>query len=196
MIAAVSGVLEDKTLDAALVNVHGVTLRVFAPLNTLVTLQPGEPVRLHTYLLVREDALALYGFATSDDLAMFEQLLAVSGVGPRIALALISALSSTGLYEAILQEDINRLSTVSGVGKKLAARLVLELRPRLEKLAPPASGTLTSVPQSMRAQVVEALTSLGYSSAQANMASRNLKDEPGVSIESLVLAALRNLSAE
>jgi len=196
MIAAVHGLLEDKTLDAALVNVHGVTLRVYAPLNTLVALQPGEPVSLHTYLLVREDALALYGFSTSDDLAMFENLLGVSGVGPRIALSLISVLSSSGVHEAILQDDVSRLSTVSGVGKKLAARLVLELRPKLEKLGLPSSGSLQAAPRSLRAQVVDALTSLGYSSAQANMASRNLKEDSGSTLESLVLAALRNLAAE
>jgi len=88
MIAAVRGILAGKTLDSALVNVGGVTLRIFAPLSVLSRLNTGEEVTLHTWLLVREDALALYGFASPDDRDLFEQLLAVGGVGPRIGLAL------------------------------------------------------------------------------------------------------------
>src|SRR5262249_12998237 len=140
MIAAVRGALEGKTLDSALVTVGGVTLRITTPLNTLARLTIGESVHLHTYLYVREDALALYGFASIVDLAMFERLLAVGGVGPRIALAMLSTLSASGIQEAVLTDDINRLSLTPGVGKKLAARLVLELRPRFEKLVPLPAG--------------------------------------------------------
>jgi Holliday junction DNA helicase RuvA len=199
MIAAVRGTLEGKTLDSALIAVGGVTLRVHAPLTTLSRLAIGETVHLHTHFLVREDALTLYGFATTQDRDMFEQVIAVGGVGPRTGLALLSGLSAEGLREAIVMEDVNRLSAAPGVGKKLAARLVLELRPRFEKLAP--LGPIGAVsagasPGSMRTQVVEALTGLGYTPSQAAAAVRSLPDDANGSLEDLIFRALRNLATE
>lgn len=199
MIAAVRGTLEGKTLDSALIAVGGVTLRVHAPLTTLSQLTIGETVHLHTHFLVREDALTLYGFATPQDRDMFEQVIAVGGVGPRTGLALLSGLSAEGLREAVVMEDVNRLSSAPGVGKKLAARLVLELRPRFEKLAP--LGPIGAVsagasPRSMRTQVVEALTGLGYTPSQAAAAVRSLPDDANGSLEDLIFRALRNLATE
>jgi Holliday junction DNA helicase RuvA len=202
MIASVRGTLEHKTLDSALVALGGplggVTLRVFAPLSTLANLAVGEPVTLHTFLLVREDVLALYGFASEGDRAMFEQLLAVGGVGPRIALALLSSLSSQALREAVLTEDIVRLTQAPGVGKKLAARLVLELRPAMEKLGGLPAGAAPGVAPSgsLRGQVVEALTGLGYTPAEAAAAVRALPDDASGGLEDLILQALRSLAHE
>lgn len=200
MIAAVRGVLDGKTLDSALVNVGGVTLKVLAPLSVLANLNVGETVSLSTYLLVREDAMALYGFASSEDRDMFEQLLSVGGVGPRIGLALLSGLTSGQLYEAVLAEDVNRLTMAPGVGKKLAARLVLELRPKFEKLSPIGTGIggVSGVvrPGNVRAQVIEALTSLGYSTQQAAAAVRTLPEDAGGNIEDLIMRALRSLASE
>lgn len=199
MIAAVRGTLEGKTLDSALIAVGGVTLRVYAPLTTLSRLTVGETVHLHTHFLVREDALSLYGFATAQDRDMFEQVIAVGGVGPRTGLALLSGLSAEGLREAVVMEDVNRLSSAPGVGKKLAARLVLELRPRFEKLAPlgPVGAVAASAsPGSMRTQVVEALTGLGYTPSQAVAAVRSLPDDANGSLEDLIFRALRNLATE
>lgn len=201
MIAAVRGMLEGKTLDGALITVGGVTLRVLAPLTTLARLTVGEPVHLHTHLFVREDALSLYGFATPDDRDMFEVLLSVGGVGPRIGLALLSGLSAAGLRDAVITEDVTRLSTAPGVGKKLAARLVLELRPRFEKLMPfgpsaPGAPGAPATSGSMRGQVVEALTGLGYTPQQAAMAARGLPESSGSSLEDLIMQALRNLASE
>lgn len=197
MIAAVRGTLADKSLDSAYVEVGGVTLRVYAPLGTLSGLTVGEPVRLHTYLLVREDVLALYGFATADDRELFEQLLAVGGVGPRIAVALLSAMSASAFREAILTDDVPRLTLTPGVGKKLAARLVLELRPRFEKMAPlgPA-GQAGSGTGATRAAIVEALTSLGYPPNEAAAAARGVPDNASGSLEDLILLALRSLAKE
>lgn len=197
MIAAVRGVLEGKTLDSALVTVGGVTLRILAPLSVLSRLNVGEPVHLHTYLLVREDVLALYGFSTVDDRDMFEQLLSVGGVGPRIGVALLSGLTAQQLHESVLTEDVARLTAAPGVGKKLAARLVLELRPRFEKLHIAGIPTLlTSSPGNIRAQVIEALTGLGYTPAQAATAVRSLPDDAGGNLEDLIMRALRNLGPE
>ena len=200
MIAAVRGTLEGKTLDSALVTVSGVTFRVYAPLPTLGALTIGEIVHLHTYLLVREDALTLYGFASSDERALFEQMLAVGGVGPRIGLALLSTLTAAGLQEAVLTEDVNRLSIAPGVGKKLAARLVLELKPRFEKLAGAlsfaGSGVGPASATSIRAQVVDALTGLGYNPQQAAAAARGLPDDTTASLEDQIMRALRNLAGD
>jgi Holliday junction DNA helicase RuvA len=198
LIAAVRGTLEGKTLDSALIAVGGVTLRVLAPLTTLSRLTVGEPVARHTYLLVREDVLALYGFATAEDREMFEQLLSVGGVGPRIGLALLSGLNAQALYEAVLNEDFDRLTMAPGVGKKLAQRLCLELRPRFEKMSP-LRGSVAVVsggPSNVRAQVIEALTGLGYTTVQATAAVRTLPEAANGNLEDLIMLALRNLAPE
>jgi holliday junction DNA helicase RuvA len=195
MIAAVRGILEGKTIDSALVSIGGITLRILSPLTTLSKLTVGETVNLQTLLYVREDAITLFGFATTEDRETFEQLLAVGGVGPRIALALLSALSSHGLREAVLNEDVVRLTMAPGVGKKLAARLILELRPRFERLGLGIGGALGGAavagPGNVRGQVAEALTGLGYSPAEAAAAARNLPTESDESLEDLILRALR-----
>jgi Holliday junction DNA helicase RuvA len=198
MIAAVRGTLEHKTLDSALVAVGGVTLRVYAPLSTLNTLTVGAQVHLYTYLLVREDILALYGFKSEGDRAMFEQVLAVGGVGPSIALNLLSAMSAQSLAEAILTEDVTRLTHVPRVGKKLAARLVLELRPAMEKLAGVPAGVPAGIATagSPRAQVMDALTGLGYTPTEAAAAVRALPEDSEGSLEDLILQALRSLARE
>ena len=201
MIAAVRGTVEGKTLDSLFVTVGGgVTLRVFAPLSTIVRLETGQPAHLHTYLLVREDALTLYGFATADDRDTFEQLLAVGGVGPQVGLALLSSFSASGVREAILTEDIARLTAAPRVGKKLAARLVLELRPRFEKLGLglgiPAGVAGAAGGGSVRAQVIEALTNLGYPQAQAIAAVRTLPEDASGPLEDLIMRALRALGPD
>lgn len=197
MIAGVRGTLEGKTLDSALVAVGGVTLRVYAPLTTLSQLNVGESVSLHTYLLVREDALTLYGFATPEDREMFAQVLSVGGVGPRIGLALLSGLGAQGLYEAVLGEDIARLTMAPGVGPKLARRLALELRPKFEKMAPMSgAGAVVPTPGNIRAQVIDALTALGYTPAQAAAAVRSLPEGATGPIEDLIMRALRSMANE
>ncbi|HEX6542235.1 MAG TPA: Holliday junction branch migration protein RuvA [Ktedonobacterales bacterium] len=198
MIAAVRGILAGKTLDSALVNVGGVTLRVFAPLSVLSQLNTGEEVTLHTWLLVREDALALYGFTSTDDRDLFEQLLSVGGVGPRIGLALLSSMSAQTFREAVLAEDVTRLIAAPGVGRKLASRLVLELRPRFEKAGFGGSPVLSvgGGGANVRAQVLEALTGLGYSASEAAAAVRTLPEDASGSVEDLILQALRSLARD
>jgi holliday junction DNA helicase RuvA len=196
MIAAVRGILAGKTLDSALVNVGGVTLRIFAPLSVLSHLNAGEEVMLHTWLLVREDALALYGFESTDDRDLFEQLLGVGGVGPRIGLQLLSSMSAQTFREAVLAEDITRLTVAPGVGRKLASRLVLELRPRFEKAGFGGAPILAGGSANVRAQVLEALTGLGYPASDAAAAVRTLPEDASGNIEDLILQALRSLARE
>jgi Holliday junction DNA helicase RuvA len=199
VIASVRGALEHKTLDSALITVGGVTLRVYCPLSTLSRLEVGATVHLHTYLLVREDALTLYGFSAEADRATFEQLIGITGVGPRTALALLSTMSTQALRDAILSEDVTRLTLAPGVGRKLASRLILELRPQMEKLVfgPAAPGqTVDGATPSPRGQVLEALTSLGYSPSDAAAAVRALPEDATGSLEDLILQALRSLAKE
>lgn len=199
MIVAVRGTLEAKTLDSAFIQVGGVTLRVYAPLNALTNLNVGDTVALHTTFIVREDALTLYGFSSPDDRDLFEQMLLVTGVGPRVGLALLSSLSGPAFREAVLREDITRLTLAPGVGKKLASRIVLELKPRFEKgPLPEFDGAViargSSAPS--RADVVEALTNLGYTPAEATAAARALPDDATGSLEDLIFRALRGLARE
>ena len=196
MIAAVRGILAGKTLDSALVIVGGVTLRIFAPLSVLSHLNEGEVVMLHTWLLVREDALALYGFESTDDRDLFEQLLGVGGVGPSIGLALLSSMSAQTFREAVLAEDVTRLTAAPRVGRKLASRLVLELKPRFEKAGFGGAPVLAGGGANIRAQVLEALTGLGYPAGDAAAAVRTLPEDASGSIEDLILQALRSLARE
>jgi holliday junction DNA helicase RuvA len=134
MIVAIRGRLVAKTLDSVLVWVDGLTLQLFAPRRTVAELPVGAPVDLHTTFLVREDALTLYGFQQVEERDLFDLLLTVGGVGPRLGLGLLSSLSAQALREAVVNEDLDRLTLAPGVGRRVAARLVLELRPRFEKL--------------------------------------------------------------
>ncbi len=198
MIVAVRGALVGKTLDSALISVGGVTLRVFTPLSALSSLAVGSDVTLHTSFLVREDALTLYGFPSTDARDLFEQMLAVTGVGPRVGLGILGVMSGEAFRDAVMREDITRLTLAPNVGKKLASRIVLELKPRFEKgpipeFAPPGAGEAPTV---SRADVVAALTGLGYSPMEAAAAARALPDDATGSLEDLIFRALRSLAKE
>ncbi|HUX86776.1 MAG TPA: Holliday junction branch migration protein RuvA [Chloroflexota bacterium] len=188
MITAVRGILEMVGPDWAVVGVGGLSLRVFAPTTTLSTLPAiGQRVHLHTYFQVREDALALYGFQSPDDLALFEQLIGVSGVGPRLALAMLSSAPSEILRVAIASEKAENLTKIPGIGRKLAGRLILELRGKI--VSPEqAAGAVEPTPD---ADVTQALVGLGYSPADALAAVRSLGTTPPTDLEDRIRQALR-----
>jgi Holliday junction DNA helicase RuvA len=201
MIAALHGVLEGKTLSAALVRVGGVTFLVQAPLTTLSQLGgAGDEVTLHTHLYVREEVIALYGFATLEDLQLFETLLSVGGVGPRMGLAILSSMSAETFRHAVINGDEQRLTLIPGVGKKLAGRLILELREKLAKGAPAGAGVGAGAAiafGSARAEVIEALTGLGYSTAAAQAAYNKLPAESAsAGLEEQIMLVLRYLAKE
>lgn len=198
MIVAVRGALAGKTIDSALISVGGVTLRVLAPLSALSNLTVGEEITLHTSFLVREDALTLYGFTTTDDRDLFEQMLTVTGVGPKVGLGILGVMSGAAFREAVMHDDVTRLTLAPGVGKKLASRIALELKPRFEK-SPVSEFTTSSggeAPTASRGDVVAALTSLGYSPVEAAAAARALPDNAIGSLEDLIFQALRSLAKE
>ncbi|CAA9545154.1 MAG: RuvA [uncultured Thermomicrobiales bacterium] len=194
MIAGLRGTVAAKLPDALLVDVGGVLYRVGTSTTTLSEAGDlGAPIELRTHLFVREDQLSLYGFARADELALFEVLIGVTGVGPRLACAILSRMPVDVLYSAIANEGVDLLATVPGVGKKTAARLVLELRGKLP--SPPAG---TPAPAAARAdddEVIAALRSLGYTVAEAHTAVLRSGGAEGATVEERVIAVLRELGA-
>nr|WP_218852754.1 Holliday junction branch migration protein RuvA [Spelaeicoccus albus] len=170
-----TGRVERVRLDSAVVTVGGIGLHVLAAPNTLAGLTAGEEATLATSLVVREDSLTLYGFADEDARDVFEKLQTVSGVGPRLALAMLAVHSPDGLRAAVADEDITALTKVPGVGKKGAGRLVLELGGKLG--AAPGAGAGAPGPAETPAsgaedQVIEALVGLGWNRKQATDGTR------------------------
>ncbi len=193
MIAAIEGILQAKGANFALVkSTGGVTFHVFVPGSTLDKLgATGKRVELRTHLHLREDNVALYGFASAEELHLFESLITVSGVGPKIALAVLSGLSAEQLTMAIASGNDAALTRVPGVGKKTASRIVLELKGKLEK----ELGGVEAVAQigQDNADVVAALTSLGYSVAEAAKAVGALPSGEELGLEDRVKLALQAL---
>ncbi|HEX4101699.1 MAG TPA: Holliday junction branch migration protein RuvA [Pseudonocardiaceae bacterium] len=171
MIASVRGQVLSVELDHAVVEVGGgVGLAVHAVPATLATLRRGEQTQLSTSLVVREDSLTLYGFADAAARELFVLLQTVSGVGPRLALAMLAVLEPDTLRTALAQGDLTVLTRVPGIGRKGAERLVVELRDRVGVLAPVATGPLTRGGGAVRTQVTEALVGLGFAVRQAELA--------------------------
>lgn len=190
MIAAIHGVLERRLSGAALIRVGGFTLLVHLPTSSLSHLgEVGAEVNLHAYLQVREDSLTLYGFATPQEMELFTLLTTVSGVGSRIGLALLSALSPEQLTSALLRGDTDLLGRVPGVGKRLAGRLVVELKDKVVRL--PAEAAPLPGGDS---EVVSALTNLGYSLSEASAAVSSLSADPSLPVEERLRQALQHLA--
>ena len=178
MIALLSGTLALKESDRVVVTTaSGVGYECFVPTRSLASLPaPGQSVELHTHLAVREDALTLFGFVTAAERQVFQRLMTVSGVGPRLALALLSQLSSERIVRAIRERDLAALSSVSGVGRKTAERLVLELKDKTDDLKG-ESGAAVSDPSDA---ALKALVKLGYHAAEADDALRRALARDGV----------------
>lgn len=175
MIASVSGRVAGVQPDGAIVEVGGVGLLVQCAPGTIARLRPGEHATLHTALVVREDSLTLYGFATADERSIFELLQTASGVGPRLAQAILAVHSPDAVRRAVATEDIGALTLVPGIGRKGAQRIVLELRDRLG--APEATPAAPAGDAAVRSQVRDALVSLGYAAREADEAARALPDD-------------------
>ncbi|WP_019137062.1 Holliday junction branch migration protein RuvA [Cellulomonas massiliensis] len=170
MIASVHGTVLALRLDAAVVEVGGVGLLLHATPATLAGLRVGQSARLSTSLVVREDALTLYGFADADEREVFEVVQTVSGVGPRLALAMLAVHTPDALRRAVADEDLKALERVPGIGRKGAQRIVLELGDRLGSPSAPVAtggGAAAVDPGDRRDQVVEALVGLGWNARVA-----------------------------
>jgi len=193
VIAAVEGKLESRGPEGAVVRVGGISLLVQTSLSTLGRLgAEGGTVRLFTHLHVREDVLALYGFATQEELRLFELLITVSGVGPKLALAVLSNLSADALRAAIASGNVDLLTHIPGVGKRTAGRLVLDLRGKLG----PVAAEAPALPTAESSELITALSSLGYSAGQIQGAIRSLPADPSLSLEDKIIMALRYLAPQ
>ena len=191
MIGKLSGTLLEKNPPEVLVDCHGVGYEVQVPMGTFYNLpHVGQPVSLLTHFIVREDAQLLYGFATAQERQTFRALIKISGVGPRMALSLLSGMSSEELVQAIALQDVSRLVKVPGVGKKTAERLLLELKGKLGDAV--TTGAAAQVKSDAHADILQALLALGYSDKEASACLKQLPADVGVS-EGIKLA-LKGLS--
>ena len=195
MIASVEGVVGAITADAVVLEVGGIGYRVFAAPAILATAVPGGRLKLHTYHLVREDQQALYGFRTAEELGFFNLLLTVNGVGPKVALAIVGSRPTADLQLAIMTGDQAILVAIPGIGKRLAERVIFELKEKVAAAGVAASAGGAGGRGAAESEVVAALQALGYSLAEARDASRTaLADATiGGTLEDRVKAALRTL---
>ena len=192
MIASLEGTVASVAPDSLVIEVGGIGYRVYCGSGTIADARQGGKLKLHTHHLVREDLQALYGFRTTEELGFFELLTTVTGVGPKVALGIVSARPVADLQLAIFQGDEGVLTAVSGVGKKLAARIVLELKEKVSAAGAAGGGGASG---SAESEVVAALQALGYTASEArSSASAALSALPvGSSLEDRVKAALRVL---
>ncbi|MFT3759953.1 Holliday junction branch migration protein RuvA [Thauera sp.] len=197
MIGRITGTLLEKNPPQILVDVHGVGYEIDVPMSTFYGLPAtGAQVSLHTHHVVREDGHFLFGFATDEERTTFRQLLKVSGVGARMALAVLSGLSVNDLAQAVALQETGRLVKIPGIGKKTAERLLLELRDKLGKALPNLSGArLAAAPghaPDARSDILNALLALGYNEREALGAMKSLDE--GIGVSEGIRLALRQLS--
>ena len=192
MIVSVKGKLEAVGADWVHVEVGGVTLQISVPASNISHLGPlGGSVQLFTNLRIRDEQPVMYGFPTMAALELFIMLTGVSGVGPRLALALLSSQSTANLQGAISQGNVESLSSAPGVGRRTAGRIVLELKNKLADGLPEAA----PMPGSQDAEVVEALMALGYSTSEARQAVNRLTDAGDIPLEERIRMALQNFGS-
>ncbi len=204
MIAHLRGMVAGVAPDGAVIEVGGVGMRVQCTPGTLATLKPGEPAQVATSLVVREDSLTLFGFCSEDERNVFELLQTASGVGPRLALAMLAVHAPDALRRAVSTEDLGALTMVPGIGNKGAQRIVLELK---DRLGPPGDGGDVPLRAARRApswrdQVQSGLVNLGWPARDADQAIAALEEEgviggsdgDAVDVATVLRAALRKLS--
>jgi len=189
VIASLSGTLDSIGTDRAVIDVGGVGFTVQMPTTTLSALgTPGKQVKVFTHLHVREDALTLFGFASQEELWTFELLLGVSGLGPKLALAMLSTLTPEQIATAIATGSADMLDMIPGIGKKVAGRIILELK---EKIGAGWISTATEPAAGDNKDVLQALTALGYSAAEAVKAVATLPGDAPLELEEKIKLALQ-----
>jgi Holliday junction DNA helicase RuvA len=197
MIARVAGTIAEKHPGRVIVDVQGIGYDVQVPLSTFYVLgEPGAPVTLRVHTHVREDLIALFGFATGLEQDLFERLISISGIGPKLALAVLSGMEPPDLVRAIKAQDVARLTSIPGIGKKTAERIGLELKDRLpQAMQAAADAAKPAAPEDqMRADLLSALINLGYQRPAAEKAiEKELHASPEARFEDALRAVLRSL---
>lgn len=190
MISRIEGTICEIESDGLIIMVGGLGLKVFTPQPLLNEVSVGQGIALRTHLIVKEDLLALYGFTNDDDLNMFVLLLGVSGIGPKLALSILSNSSADAVRRAVVQEQPDYLAKIPGLGKKTAQKLVLHLQGRITESAGSGLADLHNTDY----EVVEALTALGYSIVQAQTAVQSLPKSTPDDVEEKLRLALQSLA--
>ncbi len=191
MISRLRGIVLEKNPPSVIVDVHGVGYEAQVSMQTFYTLPAiGEEVQLYTQLVVREDAHLLFGFSSKEERETFQALVKVSGIGAKIALGILSALTSDELASAVANEDIKRLTAAPGIGKKTAERMVLELRGKLVSSTQP-DGAIAIAENSQHDVIIHTLIALGYNDKEARQACKNLPE--GTDVSEGVRLALKNM---
>lgn len=204
MIAYLKGEVVEIEEEKLILECGNIGYNISMPVSALDgTLRPGQEVKIHTHLHVREDAMQLYGFLTRDDLKMFRMLLSVSGIGPKAALGILSGLSADELRFAVLSDDVKTISRAPGVGKKTAQKMILELKDKLDLQEafdtktmhvqePPQTETGNLV--DAKKEAVQALTALGYSGSEALRAVKQVDVTPHMNVEEILKQALKKMN--
>ena len=196
MIAFVRGEVAAVTLTSAVVEVGGVGLELMCTPNTLASLRTGQQATLPTSMVVREDSLTLFGFADEDEKQVFELVQTASGVGPKLAQAMLAVLTPDAVRRAVAGDDVRTLTTVPGIGQKGAQRIILELKDRIGVPVASSAGGVPLLAEPWRQQVQQGLVGLGWSAKDADKAIDAVSEQAGEQpdVASLLRAALRTLS--
>lgn len=202
MISFLKGRIEEKTEKSIFLDVHGVGYEVMMPMGSAAQLPGiGEELKVHTYLQISENAVGLYGFLTKDELNVFKLLITVSGIGPKGAVGILSALSANDLRLAVLSDDHKTIAKAPGIGPKTAKKLILELKDKFhledalgELAQPERAESAPGEGNAAHAEAVQALVALGYSNSDALRAVRLADTQEGLATEDLLKAALKQLA--
>lgn len=202
MIHFVRGELADVMEDRVIVDCQGLGYQIRVPASMVGDLPPiGCEVKLYTYMAVREDAVALYGFLGRDELDIFKLLIGVNGIGPKVALGVLSAIRPDDLRFAVLSDDVKTISAAPGIGKKTAQKLILELKDKLKledafetRLEHAGGAVASAVQEDTRGEAVQALVALGYSNTEAMRAVRAAEVQDGAGVEEILKQALKKIS--
>lgn len=200
MIAYVYGKVAEVSLENAVIDVNHIGYNVKISASTAEAMPPiGEEVKLYTYTSVREDAFWLYGFLTKDELEFFKQLITVNGVGPKVALGVLSAMDVNDLRFAIIAQDSKRIAKAPGIGAKTAQRIILDLKDKVSVedtlgALEPSAAPVSKSTNSNISEAVEALTALGYNATEAMKAVRRVENSSDMTVEELLKAALKQMA--
>ena len=194
MIAYIKGIVTEKNINTVVVECGGIGYDIFATGRDIDKLSKGGEVLIHTYLRISEDAHTLYGFLNKDDMDMFKKLISVNGVGPKAALSIMSTLSGFDLKMAIVSEDHKAISVAVGVGVKIAKKIILELKEKVDIDGIASTEVDNTGVSSVASEVVEALVSLGYSSSEAYKAVRDIEVKDGDTTEDVLKLALKKMA--
>ena len=200
MIARLSGILIEKSITQCVVDVHGVGYRVVVPLTTFYELpEIGQPVVIHVHTHVREDAINLYGFQSQDERAVFQLMISVTGIGPKLAINILSGIAAGELIRAVTKEDLKRLTGIPGVGKKTAERMILEMKDKAAKFGReivPVGMVAVKTGDQVKDDALSALVNLGYKGSTVNdVIDRIMREAREVpSLDQLLKQALRTMA--